>query len=199
MLTLGEVRGRILERANLTVAAEAFRHAEARGRVVQAAQHPNPYVALRRMRVKDFDWLDTGFGELEVGIPMELGGKRQARVRQAAAEAAAVSEEVRVVTANTLRDAELAFYRALRIGAELAISREQAKAAGEPAGSRRDPVPRGPGQSRPQPSGSRRPPTTRSWTSRTSSVATNGPAARSTSWWERRPGARSGSKATGNA
>jgi cobalt-zinc-cadmium efflux system outer membrane protein len=129
VLRLGEVRGRILDRANLTVAAEAFRNAEARGRVVQAAQPPNPYVMLRQRRISNFQLFNTGFGELEVGIPIELGHKRSARVRQAMAEASAVSEEVRVVTANTLRDAELAFYRALRISLELQIARDQAKVA----------------------------------------------------------------------
>ncbi len=64
-------------------------------------------------------------------MPIELGHKRSARVRQAMAEAAAVSEGVRVVTANTLRDAELAFYRALRIQAELEVARDQARVAGE--------------------------------------------------------------------
>ena len=130
-LSLGELRARILDSANLTVAAEAYRRAEARGRVTQAALPPNPYVMLRKRRIDDFDIFSTGFGELEVGQPFELGGKRDARVAQARAEAAAVDEEVRVVTANTLRDAEVQFYRALRFVADLGVAREQLQVASE--------------------------------------------------------------------
>ncbi len=130
-LSLGEIRARILDGANLTVAAEAYRRAEARGRVTQAALPPNPYVMLRKRRIDDFDLFGSGFGELEVGQPFELGGKRSARVAQARAEAVAVSEEVRVVTANLLRDAEIQFYRALRIAEDLGVAREEAQVASE--------------------------------------------------------------------
>lgn len=130
-LSLGEIRARILDGANLTVAAEAYRRAEARGRVVQAALPPNPYVMLRKRRIDDFDLFGSGFGELEVGQPFELGGKRGARVAEARAEAAAVDQEVQVVTANTLRDAEIQFYRVLRIGEDLGVAREQLQVATE--------------------------------------------------------------------
>ena len=151
-LGLGEIRGRILERANLTVAAEAYRNAEARGRITQAAQPPNPYVLLRQRRISNFELANSGFGELEVGMPIELGHKRSARVRQAMAEAAAVSEGVRVVTANTLRDAELAFYRALRIHGEPRGGPRPGPGRGRAPGPRRDPLPRGQGQPRAGPS-----------------------------------------------
>jgi len=130
-LTLSEIRARILDSANLTVAAEAYRRAEARGRVQQAGLPPNPYVMLRRRRMDDLNIFDSGFGVLEVGQPFELGGKRSARVAQARAEAAAVDQEVRIVTANTLRDAEIQFYRALRIAEDLGVAREQFQVATE--------------------------------------------------------------------
>lgn len=130
-LSLSGIRARILDEANLTVAAEAYRRAEARGDIHQASLPPNPYVMLRRRRIDDLNLFDSGFGVLEVGQPFELGGKRAARVAQARAEAAAVDQEVRVVTANTLRDAELQFYRALRIAEDLGVAREEFQVATE--------------------------------------------------------------------
>lgn len=126
--TLGDVRGRILERANLHLAAETYRVAEARGRVVQASLPPNPYVLLLRNRVDDVDLFGTGRTEMEVGAPIELGHKRRARVAQARAEVLAVSEEVRALTALTLQRAEEQFFYILRHQDELVVVREEAEA-----------------------------------------------------------------------
>ena len=129
--TLPEVRARVLERANLDLAAAAIRADEARGRVTEAGLWPNPSLLVRQRRVDDLDLFSSGFLEVEVGQPIELGGKRGARVERAGAELAAVDEEVRALAASTLRDAESGFFRALRLERELAEAREEARTTAE--------------------------------------------------------------------
>ena len=129
--TLTEVRARILENNNLTLAAETLRIAEAEGREREAGLWPNPYVLLRKRRIDGFDITDTGFLELEVGQTFELGGKRAARTDLARAQAEVVGEEVRALTASTLRDAERKFYALLRLELDHAQALEAARVAGE--------------------------------------------------------------------
>lgn len=130
-LTLGELRARILELHNLPLAAEALRVDEARAREREAQLRPNPYVLLRKRRVDDLDFTGTGSTELELGQPIELGGQRSARAKLARAEAEVVSEEVRALTARTLRDAEQRFCTLLRLELDLAEAREAARVAEE--------------------------------------------------------------------
>ncbi len=125
VLGLAEIRARILEHANLRVAAELVRIEEARAREDEAALWPNPYILLRERRVDDLDPIDTGMFEVEVGQTFELGGKRAARVERARAEAAVVSEQVRVLTAETLLEAELAYWHVLRLQQDLAWAKEE--------------------------------------------------------------------------
>jgi cobalt-zinc-cadmium efflux system outer membrane protein len=130
-LSLAEVRARVFEKANLKLAAEAIRTAEAEGRAEEAALWPNPRVLVRKRRIEDFEVIDTGFLEVEFWQPFELGGKRGARTEQALAEVAAVSEAVRALTVATLRDAEAQFYRVLRLERDVAEAQEEAKAAAD--------------------------------------------------------------------
>lgn len=126
--TLPEVQARIFEHANLHLAAEAVRIDEAHGREEEAALSPNPYLLLRERRVDDFDPLDTGMFEIEVGQTFELGGKRAARRELARAEAAEATQEVRALAARTLFDAEVAFYHLLRLQEELDAAEEEVAA-----------------------------------------------------------------------
>jgi len=130
-LTLGELRARILELSNLPLAAEAVRIDEARSREREARLWPNPYVLLRKRRVDDLDFAGTGFTELELGQPLELGDKRSARAELARAEAEVVGEDVRALTARALRDAEQRFCALLRLQLDLAEAREAARVAAE--------------------------------------------------------------------
>jgi len=129
--SLAEVRARVFEKANLKLAAEAIRTAEAEGRAEEAALWPNPSLRIRKRRIEDFEVLDTGFLEAELWQPFELGGKRGARTEKARAEVEAVSASVRALTLATLRDAEAQFYRVLRLERDVAEAREEAKAAAD--------------------------------------------------------------------
>jgi len=84
---------------------------------------------VRKRRIEDFDILDTGFLEVEVGQTFELGGKRGARTELARAASEATSEELQALLALTLRDAEQQFWRILRLEQDLAAAREEAEAA----------------------------------------------------------------------
>jgi len=132
--SLAEVRARVFEKANLKLAAEAIRTAEAEGRAEEAALWPNPRVLVRKRRIQDFEVIDTGFLEVELWQPFELGGKRGARTAKARAEVEAVSASVRALTLATLRDAEGQFYRILRLERDVAEAREEATAAADLAG-----------------------------------------------------------------
>ncbi len=129
--TLTEVRARVLEGANLDLAAEWIREEEARGRVRQAGLSPNPYVVFRKLFVEDFDFFGTGLTEVEIGQPFELGRKRQARVCEARAQALQVSAEVRAKAAATLLAAELDFYEVLRLQEDVVQAREEEQATRE--------------------------------------------------------------------
>jgi len=129
--TLEEVRARILGLATPRLSAESFRPAEARGRVDQAGLWPNPYLKFLKRGGEDFDVYGTGLTALEIGQPIELGGKRSSRTRRAKAEAAVAVQAFHAVTLEALLDAEVQFTRVLRLQQDLAEAKQEAKTAGD--------------------------------------------------------------------
>jgi len=127
--TLEAVRARILGHATPHLGAEAFRPVEARGRADEAGLWPNPYVLVRKREVDDDDLFSSGMTEVEIGQPIELGGKRGARAAHASAEAETAFEALGALTLRTLRDAEVQFYRVLGFQEDLAEARVEASTA----------------------------------------------------------------------
>lgn len=127
--SLADVRRRVLTHANPRLAAEVHRVAEARGRTEEAGLWPNPLLRMRKRRIDDFNAIETGFLEVELAQPFELGGKRGARTEHARAEAEAVQATFDALTLAKLREAEMQYFRVLRLEQDLEQAREEAKAA----------------------------------------------------------------------
>jgi len=99
------------ERAPVGVAARG-RIDEARGLRAGAGVRPNPEIGVSAgPRFRD----DTRRTDVEASldIPLELGGRRDARLDVADAEIAGVTAEADDVTRQVIREAGLAYYRAL--------------------------------------------------------------------------------------
>ncbi|MEW6741407.1 MAG: TolC family protein [Planctomycetota bacterium] len=128
-LTLTEVHELVQSLSSRRLAAASFHPVEARSRVEQAGLWPNPYVMLRKREVSDFDLIDSGMSELEVGQPFELGGKRAARVDSLRAESDVAEASFGAACAETLRDAEEQFTKVLRLQEEIELVRVEAETA----------------------------------------------------------------------
>lgn len=132
-ITLATIRARILEHADPRLAATARRIEEADALARQSGLWPNPYFKLRKVRLDHDGPFGSGFWEFELGQRFELAGKRGHREAEAAARADVARAQLDHAVRDAIRDAELGFFRLLRLEHERRVASRQAETEAERA------------------------------------------------------------------